>query len=71
MSCVFDTYPLTKELQLPMESLRGLTGTMLGMQLTKSQSMTNWENRILSDHQLRYASTDAWVSLEVYKSLIK
>ena len=68
---VFDTYPLTRDLCLPMESLRGLAGTMLGMQLTKTQAMTNWENRNLSDLQLQYASTDAWVSLEAYKALVR
>lgn len=71
-SCsVFDTYSLTKELGLPLQSLRGLAGTLLGVQVTKSQARTNWENELLSDSQLHYASTDAWISLKVYEALLQ
>ena len=71
-SCsIFDTHRLSTQLELPMQSLRGLAGVLLGLQLSKQQTQTNWEKRYLSDSQLQYASTDAWMSLKVYQALMK
>ena len=71
MCSVFDTLPFTKNLCLSMNSLRGLAGIMLGLRLSKNQCISNWMRGELSKAQLMYASTDAWISLEVYKALMK
>jgi len=37
--------------------------------ISKSQQLTNWENVVLTPEQARYASTDAWATLLIYKEL--
>ncbi len=38
--------------------------------ISKSQQLTNWENSHLTPEQARYASTDAWATLLIYKDLL-
>ena len=37
--------------------------------ISKAQQLTNWENSHLTPEQARYASTDAWATLLIYKVL--
>lgn len=46
--------------------LRGLAGILLGVRISKSAQRSNWEIDPLTDKQVRYAATDAWMSLQVY-----
>jgi len=39
--------------------------------ISKSQQLTNWENSHLTLEQARYASTDAWATLLIYKELMQ
>ena len=39
--------------------------------ISKSQQLTNWETPILTAEQARYASTDAWATLCIYKELLQ
>ena len=41
-----------------------------GKKISKAQQLTNWENIELTPEQARYASTDAWATLLIYKELI-
>lgn len=41
-----------------------------GKKISKSQQLTNWENAQLTPEQARYASTDAWATLLIYKELL-
>ncbi len=50
-------------------SLKKLSAVVLGFRISKRQQVSNWEAKELSDGQLRYAATDAWVSLEIFKRL--
>lgn len=50
--------------------LRKLAGIILGIQISKSQQVSNWEREILTDAQLVYAATDAWVCHEIYRELM-
>lgn len=68
---VFDTYDLAAAMDFKLKSLRGLTGILLGMHLAKAQALSNWERGKLTESQIAYASTDAWISLQIYKSLIR
>ncbi len=52
-------------------SLAKLSGIVLGFRISKRQQLSNWENKALSPAQIKYASTDAWVSCEIYKKLKK
>ena len=48
---------------------RNLSGLILGARISKSQQISNWENPVLSEQQVRYAATDAWICLEMYNKL--
>ena len=50
-------------------SLKKLAAIVLKIRISKRQQVSNWEAAELSSGQLRYAATDAWVSLEIYEAL--
>jgi len=51
------------------KSLKKLAAIILGIRISKSQQTSNWENQHLSESQLIYASTDAWICLKIFKHL--
>jgi len=51
--------------------LRKLAGIVLNFRISKRYQVSNWENKKLSEGQLKYAATDAWVSYKVYSVLEK
>ncbi|WP_430973691.1 3'-5' exonuclease [Sunxiuqinia rutila] len=51
-------------------SLKKITGIVLGFRISKSQRLSNWEADELTEAQLSYAATDAWVACEIFNSLI-
>jgi len=51
------------------KGLNKLTAIVLKFRISKSQQVTNWENRVLTTAQKLYAATDAWVCYEIYKKL--
>ena len=51
-------------------SLKKLSAIVLGFKISKSQRLTNWDAPELSEQQLIYGATDAWVSCEIYKRLL-
>jgi ribonuclease D len=51
------------------KSLKKLVAIVLGYKISKSQQLSNWESDALTDQQIRYAATDAWVCLEIYNAL--
>jgi len=53
------------------KSLKKLAAIVLGIRISKSQQTSNWENDVLSEAQVKYAATDAWVSYMIYKQLTK
>lgn len=48
---------------------RNLSALLLNSRISKNQQVTNWENPTLTDPQIRYAATDAWICLEMYSRL--
>lgn len=50
---------------------RALTARYLGRKLVKSSQTTNWARSSLTERQLTYAATDAWVCLHLIKPLIE
>jgi ribonuclease D len=50
-------------------SLRKLSGILLGLRISKREQTSNWAKSDLSERQLRYAATDAWVSLKVHRRM--
>ena len=49
--------------------LRPLSAMFLGFRVAKGAKTTNWANPTLSDGQIVYAATDAWVSRLLYVKL--
>ncbi len=51
-------------------SLKNLAGLLLGIRVSKRQRLSNWEAGQLTEGQILYAATDAWVALQIYNKLI-
>jgi ribonuclease D len=49
--------------------LRSLTALFLGFRIPKGNRTSNWAAARLSDSQIEYAATDAWVGRELYMHL--
>ncbi|MFW6389173.1 MAG: 3'-5' exonuclease [Marinilabiliaceae bacterium] len=50
-------------------SLKNLAGLLLGIRISKRQRLSNWEAVQLTEGQISYAATDAWVALQIYNKL--
>ena len=50
--------------------LQKMYAICFGRKISKTQQLTNWENTQLTPEQARYASTDAWATLRIYKELM-
>ena len=50
--------------------LQKIFAICFGKKISKAQQLTNWENSHLTPEQARYASTDAWATLLIYKELM-
>ena len=47
-----------------------MTEEILEATVSKGPKMTNWEISQLTDQQIMYAATDAWIGYKLYKKLI-
>lgn len=56
--------PITSRCQP--KSMKGLAAMFLGGRMQKNAATSNWENPKLTQNQVIYAATDAWVSRELY-----
>lgn len=48
---------------------RNLSAMVLDIRISKSAQTSNWELETLTEKQKRYAATDAWICLEIYKKI--
>jgi ribonuclease D len=60
---------VASELGVENAGVKKLTGIFMKFRVSKSQQTSNWENLQLTEKQIRYAATDAWVCLEIYNRL--
>lgn len=65
-----DLQTMAKERGLEDFSLKKLAAHVLGVKISKRQRLSNWEAETLSNAQLRYAATDAWISLMIYQGML-
>jgi len=49
--------------------LRNLSKLLLASRISKNQQTSNWERDQLTDSQMVYAATDAWICLKLQKKL--
>ena len=53
------------------KSVKKMAAIIMGIRISKSQQLSNWEAERLSDAQALYAATDAWVCREMYLRLMR
>lgn len=51
--------------------MRNLTALFFGERLSKAAQLTNWANESLTDKQIEYAATDAWMSRRLFLEIKK
>lgn len=51
-------------------SVRKMSGIVLGLKVSKSQQLSNWDLPNLSEAQQQYAAIDAWACQQIYLKLI-
>ena len=52
------------------KSVKKMAAIILGIRISKTQQLSNWEADTLSESQKKYAATDAWVCREMYLKLL-
>lgn len=50
-------------------SLQKIYANLFGQKISKTQRLSNWEAETLTESQMRYAATDAWACVQIYKCL--
>lgn len=50
-------------------SLRKIYAIIFGKKISKKERLSNWEAAALSPEQIKYAATDAWTCIEIFKYL--
>ena len=52
------------------KSVKKMAAIILGVKISKAQQLSNWETEHLSESQMKYAATDAWICREMYLKLL-
>jgi ribonuclease D len=65
-----DLSKLARQNGLQAYGLRSLAAELLHLRISKSARCSNWENSPLTAQQINYASTDAWISREIYMYML-
>ena len=65
-----DLQGFVKDFGIESSGLKKLTAIILGFRISKRQQVTDWEAEQLTEAQLIYAATDAWVCHQIYTKLI-
>lgn len=64
-----DLQEMVKNYGIENFGIKKLAAIVLGIRISKSQQLSNWEADKLTEAQQSYAATDAWVALEIYLKL--
>lgn len=64
-----DLQQYVEAFQIGEKGLKKLAAIVLERRISKSQQVSNWDADELTEAQLRYAATDAWICLEIYQAL--
>ena len=61
-----DIHDIARKLNCPSRNLQTLSALFLNHRISKAAQTSNWKNDPLTQKQILYAATDAWVPLLVY-----
>jgi ribonuclease D len=64
-----DLQKFVRDFGIQCSGLKKLSAIVLGFRISKRQQVTDWEAEQLTEAQLIYAATDAWVCHQIYKKL--
>jgi len=64
-----DLQDVVQKYEIKNLGLAKMAGIILGVRISKAQQLSNWENNPLTEAQLRYAATDAWMCYQIYEKL--
>jgi len=62
---------LTQQAGILNTGLRSLAGLLLKLRISKRAQVSNWARSELTDAQIQYACTDAWVSRRLYTHMLE
>lgn len=65
-----DLQTIAEKFGIEEKSVRKMSAIILGIRVSKSQQLSNWESSRLSEAQLKYAAIDAWVCRQMYVKLM-
>ncbi len=65
-----DLQGLAEKFGIEEKSVRKMSAIILGIRVSKSQQLSNWETSKLTEAQLNYAAIDAWVCRQMYVKLM-
>jgi len=66
-----DLQQYVKNFGIEDNGLKKLVAIILGFKISKRQQTSNWEADTLTQPQIEYAATDAWVCFEIYNRLMQ
>jgi len=66
-----DLKKLAEEKGIVQSGARALSARYLKHRITKSAQRSNWANSVLTNKQIKYAATDAWICVKIYPLLLK
>lgn len=64
-----DLQSFVREYGIQSSGLKKLAAIVLGFRISKRQQVTDWEAEQLTEAQMIYAATDAWVCHQIYAKL--
>ena len=65
-----DLQKIVGEYGITDKSVKKMSAIILGYRISKTQQLASWEAETLSEPQMKYAATDAWICREMYLKLM-
>lgn len=62
---------MVRKMGIEDQSLQKLYANFFARRISKSQQLTNWEADVLTEAQKRYAATDAWACIQIYRDILR
>ena len=62
---------IARDNDVPHHGLRGLVAMFLKHRISKGAQISDWSKTVLSQSQITYAATDAWISLKLFEAFEK